>query len=226
MSASNFSKVQRLPPGNSELGRSKITIPKRGEKDFEPLQETARLQEMMLQRSREALFGALIGVRGGNRYAENVAPTVDLLSPSKSISHALVTPECPYPRIIRARGHLLDSMGMSIRHTSQITGETRTFTELLPEEALYLLERGSLQLWYGQGPLDICELEQGVGEWSDEEYGVKGAVELGVMEGFGIFIGMDGLTWERYQVSHPRVLSDCLGLRPAQTTRLHSTASS
>jgi tRNA-splicing endonuclease subunit Sen54 len=29
--------------------------------------ETVNLQELMLQRSREALFGALTGVRGGNR---------------------------------------------------------------------------------------------------------------------------------------------------------------
>ena len=37
------------------------------EKDFEPLAETTNLQEMMLQKSREALFNAMVGVRGGNR---------------------------------------------------------------------------------------------------------------------------------------------------------------
>jgi tRNA-splicing endonuclease subunit Sen54 len=42
-------------------------VPKRGEKDFEPLAETTNLQEMMLQKSREALFNAMVGVRGGNR---------------------------------------------------------------------------------------------------------------------------------------------------------------
>jgi tRNA-splicing endonuclease subunit Sen54 len=47
--------------------RVKLVIPKRGEKDFEPLQETVNLQEMMLQKSREALFDALEGVRGGSR---------------------------------------------------------------------------------------------------------------------------------------------------------------
>jgi len=49
--------------------RAKIIIPKRGEKDFEPLVETVNLQEMMLQKSRETLFDALEGVRGVNRYA-------------------------------------------------------------------------------------------------------------------------------------------------------------
>lgn len=59
------SKVQYAEGGT----RTKIVIPKRGEKDFEPLQETVNLQEMMLQKSREALFNALVGVRGGNRSA-------------------------------------------------------------------------------------------------------------------------------------------------------------
>jgi tRNA-splicing endonuclease subunit Sen54 len=58
--------VQRVPDDPSS-SRSKIVIPKRGEKDFEPLQETARLQEMVLHRSREALFGAMQGTRGGSR---------------------------------------------------------------------------------------------------------------------------------------------------------------
>jgi hypothetical protein len=58
------SKVQHDAAGEP---RPRITIPKRGEKDFEPLAETVNLQEMMLQRSREALFGALQGVRGTNR---------------------------------------------------------------------------------------------------------------------------------------------------------------
>lgn len=61
------SKVQYAEGGT----RTKIVIPKRGEKDFEPLQETVNLQEMMLQKSREALFNALVGVRGGNRSAQS-----------------------------------------------------------------------------------------------------------------------------------------------------------
>lgn len=60
------SKIQHLPTGET-TERVRITVPKRGEKDFEPLAETTNLQEMMLQKSREALFNAMVGVRGGNR---------------------------------------------------------------------------------------------------------------------------------------------------------------
>ena len=62
-----FRKVQHHPAGSGLNPTVKISIPKRGEKDFEPLRETVNLQEMMLQRSREALFGALQGVRGTGR---------------------------------------------------------------------------------------------------------------------------------------------------------------
>lgn len=71
-------KIQRFPAASSNLNldpgnpfnpppAQKIIIPKRGEKDFEPLNETVNLQEMMLKQSREALFEALTGVRGGSR---------------------------------------------------------------------------------------------------------------------------------------------------------------
>lgn len=66
-STNHISKIQLAPSeiiNGAEVQRPKITIPKRGEKDFEPLQETVNLQEMMLQNSRQALFDALQGVRG------------------------------------------------------------------------------------------------------------------------------------------------------------------
>lgn len=105
---------------------------------------------------------------------------------SKSMSHALYSPTSPYPVILVARGHLLDSMGISVRRDK---GKARA--ELLPEEALFLLDRGSLQIWVG--PED--------GEWNEEECGITGAIEMSVSEGFAAFLGKDNLTWERYQVS-------------------------
>ncbi|WWD08997.1 hypothetical protein V865_007112 [Kwoniella europaea PYCC6329] len=185
-------KIQHLPSTSETDGitaRSKIIIPRRGEKDFEPLSETVNLQEMMLQKSREALFNALVGVRGGN---------------SKSIAHAIITPSNPYPKMLITHGHLFDTIGMSIRYSTstkdQEKGKSKGYsqTELLPEEALYLLERGTLQIWVSKDLTDE-EKENGWGEWSEEEYGVKGAIEMSVMDGFGTFIGRDGLSWERYQ---------------------------
>lgn len=103
------------------------------------------------------------------------------------------------------RGHIYDSLGISVRHPPRF-GKKQTYNELLPEEALYLLERGSLQIWVGPEAETETEHVLGVGMWKDEEWGVAGAVEMSVMEGYGVFIGKEGLTWERYQVG----LSSCL----------------
>lgn len=62
-------------------------------------------------------------------------------------------------------------------------------------------ERGTLQLWNGCDPHTQEEADAGVGAWCDEEFGVKGAVEMSLMEAFGAFMGKEGLTWQRYQVS-------------------------
>ncbi|KAK8845542.1 hypothetical protein IAR55_006257 [Kwoniella newhampshirensis] len=182
-------KIQHLPTINDMNGataRVNITIPKRGEKDFEPLQETVNLQDMMLQKSREALFNALLGVRGGH---------------SKSISHAVLTPFNPFPRVLIVHGHHFDSMGITVRYPTVkgSKGKGKTSVELLPEEALYLLERGSLQIWLGKDAEATEDEDEGFGEWCEEDHGVKGAIEMSAMEGFGAFIGREGLTWERYQ---------------------------
>jgi tRNA-splicing endonuclease subunit Sen54 len=49
-----------------------VVIPKRGEKDFEPLNETQTIQEKMLRESRQALFDGLSGVRGTSRYVVRI----------------------------------------------------------------------------------------------------------------------------------------------------------
>ena len=148
---------------------------------------------MMLQRSREALFNALVGVRGGGRWAIDI---IYVLTISRSMSHALVTPGSNHPRLLVPRGHLFDSMGVSIRASKN---GSNARIELLPEEALYLLERGTLQIWVGREAETPEDVQEGIGEWNDEVYGVGGAVEMSVVEGFGTFIGKDGLSWERYQ---------------------------
>jgi tRNA-splicing endonuclease subunit Sen54 len=122
---------------------------------------------------------------------------------SKSISHAVMSPFDPFPRVIVSRGHLWDHMGVPVRSTvvSSAKATNRSSILLLPEEALYLLERGSLQIWFRPN-VDIEEAEGKLveTEWDDEAYGVRNAVEMSVQEGYAKFIGMEGLTWEKYQV--------------------------
>ena len=114
------------------------------------------------------------------------------------MSHALFTPNSIYPKMLITRGHIHDSLGIAVRQPTRFSRQTTV--ELLPEEALYLLERGSLQIWIGSEPETETDYALGVGTWKDEEYGVKGAVEMSVMEGYGCFIGKEGLTWEKYSV--------------------------
>lgn len=159
----------------------------------------------MLRESRQALFDGLSGVRG---------------SSSKHMSHAVFAPEqSPFPQVKVQRGNLFLTLGHSIRPTAeQVQEQIRIKTnlkgkekqvdsvpalqsshELLPEEALYLLERGSMQIWKRYG--STSQTEPGAEEQLNETtHGFDGATEMTVMEGFSTFIGMEGLSMERYQV--------------------------
>lgn len=66
--------------------------------------------------------------------------------------------------------------------------------ELLPEESLYMLERGSMQIWHQ--PPGVPDME-----WDEELHGFRGGWEMSTMEAFSLFLGQEGLTAERYQVS-------------------------
>ncbi|KAJ9104989.1 hypothetical protein QFC20_004429 [Naganishia adeliensis] len=139
-------QVQPHPPAPA-----KIVIPKRGEKDFEPLNETVTIQEKMLPKGK---------------------------------SPASVFPD-----------------------SATTTPPTNTSTmELLPEEALYLLERGTMQIWCHPSAYSpsIKDAQEPGFTWDDDVQGFKGTVEMSVMEGFSRFIGHQGLSLERYQVFAPR----------------------
>lgn len=99
---------------------------------------------------------------------------------------------------------MLDSMGITTRQPGDKKGKGRARNQLLPEEALWLLERGSLQIWVGQETEETADegfTGRRPGQWNEEECGVVGAFEMSVSEGYATFLGKDGLTWERYQVS-------------------------
>lgn len=88
-------------------------------------------------------------------------------------------------------------------NATAMTTTTNTSTmELLPEEALYLLERGSMQIWCAPSAYGGEDVDGDVGfSWDEEVQGFKGMVEMSAMEGFSRFIGQEGLSLERYQVS-------------------------
>ncbi len=158
---------------------------------------------------------------------------------SKTISHALLDEgSSAYPRVKIARGNMLTSMGHTVRGRSAraVAGAApapapaESHVELLPEEALYLLERGSMQAWVRstghsrarrrsgggaardaagaspqeerrvQGPITASNADADADAWDESIQGFPGAVEMSVMQGFAHFIGRDGLTLERYQV--------------------------
>lgn len=65
--------MQQAPSTPFAKAPSRVVIPKRGEKDFEPLNETQTIQEKMLRESRQALFDGLSGVRGTSRYVVRIS---------------------------------------------------------------------------------------------------------------------------------------------------------
>lgn len=143
-------------------------IPRRGEKDFEPSKDTATYQEVQLQESRNALFAAL---SAGTRHHSSKIHNAAVWHPS--LSRASMDP-------LRTKGIHFTIMG---RHEP-----TRKRLELLPEETLYLVERGTLECY--------TERQENLGFAE----GVEGGVPFSVQHAFSEMLGREGLTAERYQV--------------------------
>ncbi|SCZ97201.1 BZ3500_MvSof-1268-A1-R1_Chr4-2g07056 [Microbotryum saponariae] len=153
-------------------------IPKRGEKDFEPVPPSSSLpassdlatlsshQISQLNESRAALFSAL---STGSRHHS-----------SKAYNSFTWDPQLARAALDRDQsfGVHLGSMG---RHSSE-----RKRLELLPEEALYLVERGAIELW-----------TKATGTKQDER-GPR--VPMSVQQAWAELVGADELTIERYQV--------------------------
>lgn len=101
------------------------TLPKRGEKDFEP--DGTGMQQNALAESRNAMYTALDGERKHS---------------AKNQIAATWYAEVGKARVQVARGAHFASIGKA--------DSTGTIW-LYPEEALYLVERGSMEMWYPQG---------------------------------------------------------------------------
>jgi len=83
-------------------------------------------------------------------------------------------------------------MKESLKGKEKAVPALQSSVELLPEEALYLLERGSMTIWQGEDE----------GEFHEEYQGYDKMTEMTALEAFSSFIGMEGLSLERYQVSY------------------------
>ncbi|KAI0647909.1 tRNA-splicing endonuclease subunit sen54 N-term-domain-containing protein [Trametes meyenii] len=154
-------------------------IPKRGEKDFEPnAQGGSGLQRHVLDRSRSAMLDALKGSR-----------TIS----HKSVSHAIWYPQLSRAHVTVSRGIHFATMGHSVARPSandESAQKMQRRLELLPEEALYLVERGAMYCWKPTSlPLPHTE-------HLDDIEGVPMTVQQVYTEA----MGTEDLTFEKYQV--------------------------
>ncbi|EIN12995.1 hypothetical protein PUNSTDRAFT_118619 [Punctularia strigosozonata HHB-11173 SS5] len=154
-------------------------IPKRGEKDHEPAEggETRR-QAFVLERARDAMFTALRATR---------------TTANKNLSYAVWYPKLARAHVTVSRGIHFVSMGHSVAR-GYGEDKARKRIELLPEETIYLVERGALFCWKYQEHLD-----QKIHVQCDSEDALLGA-PMSVQQTFAEMIGREDLTLEKYQV--------------------------
>ncbi|KAI0372307.1 hypothetical protein BV20DRAFT_1112182 [Pilatotrama ljubarskyi] len=161
------------------LNVARPVIPKRGEKDFEPIaQGGSGLQRHVLDRSRSAMLEALKATR-----------TIS----HKTVSHAIWYPQLARAHVTVARGIHFSTMGHSVARApteAENTKKLQKRLELLPEEALYLVERGAMYCWQ---PTDLPLPK--TAHLDDME-----GVPMTVQQAYAEMIGTADLTFEKYQV--------------------------
>ncbi|KAJ3805661.1 hypothetical protein F5876DRAFT_91416 [Lentinula aff. lateritia] len=142
-------------------------IPKRGDKEFEPSKQGGSgLQQHVLQRARNAI---------------------------KSISYGTWHPSLARVSVTVSRGVSIGTIGHSVpRATAMANGTVKTQKrmELLPEEAIYLIERGSLMCWK----------ESAVEYPNDGTFESISGSPMTVQQAYTEMIGKEDLTMDRYQV--------------------------
>ncbi|GAB1522799.1 tRNA-splicing endonuclease subunit sen54 [Rhizoctonia solani] len=167
-------------------GLSRAVIPKRGEKEFEPAAggKTA-LQSHVLNKSRNAMLSALKGSRGAG---------------SKTMSYAVWYPKLGRAHVTVARGTHFSTLGHSaLREPAPGSGSTKAQKrlELMPEETLYLMERGSLFCWKESEISPSMQDEPSL-EFDDCDLSI--GAPMSVQQGFTEMIGVDGLEVQHYLV--------------------------
>ncbi|KAI5835259.1 hypothetical protein K523DRAFT_337279 [Schizophyllum commune Tattone D] len=153
-------------------------IPKRGEKEFEPAEGGGSgLQKHVLERSRNAMFDILRTTR---------------VIANKSMSYAIWHPALARAEVLVAHGVHFSNMGHSApRPYVDEEGVTKIHKrlELLPEEAIYLIERGALFCSIANAPnIKVAGMEDAAGP------------PMTVQQAYTKMIGREGLTLEKFQV--------------------------
>ncbi|PWY68443.1 hypothetical protein BO70DRAFT_366114 [Aspergillus heteromorphus CBS 117.55] len=176
---------------------SQTSLPKRGEKDFEP--NPTLFQADILSASRQAMHNALsyprlhhpkhhvTGVYAPNgptppRSAQTIETTISEESQAKKPATTEVgvpAESCVY--ISAPKGQLFKTIGQADRWNR---------IWLLPEEALYLLERGSLDIRW-----PCSEVGDG-----DEDGTEDSGIPMSLQAAYAAFMGRSGLTSERFSV--------------------------
>ncbi|KAL2830551.1 hypothetical protein BDW59DRAFT_170115 [Aspergillus cavernicola] len=175
---------------------TELSLPKRGEKDFEP--NPTLFQADILSASRQAMHNALsyprlhnpktrvIGVYAPNGPAPPPSPkTLDTIaeaSPTTKpprVSVGVHPDSCVY--VTNPKGQLFKTAGQADRWNR---------VWLLPEEALYLLERGSVDIRW-----PCCTVGDG-----DEDNIEDSGIPMSLQAAYACFIGHGGLTMERFSV--------------------------
>ncbi|KAH9814240.1 hypothetical protein DFH28DRAFT_895417 [Melampsora americana] len=160
-------------------------IPRRGEKDFEPIEAHAGAQSKALAKSREALFTALsAGIRGHSSkdhvrciWGGTNSPS-NQSAPGESTQVLTTNASSKFvPAYVDgiAKGVLFSSIGRWNREKKRL--------DLMPEELLYLIERGTVECWT-----------------EDTEETGHGGLPMSVQWAWTEIIGTGGLTLKRYQV--------------------------
>ncbi|CZT14820.1 related to tRNA-splicing endonuclease subunit [Ramularia collo-cygni] len=161
----------------TSISKEDATIPKRGEKDFEP--HATALQSNTLAASRQAMHNAL-------SYQRVHAPkgyTIGTYHPETNMAYT-TSPRGP---LFAKMGHVRSAKNDPLGHGEDPQRGQRIW--LLPEEVLYLLERGTIDIRWPA--LDGDEVGQGL--------------PMSLQGAYAMFLGdsefhNESLTFERYSV--------------------------
>jgi hypothetical protein len=121
-----------------------------------------------------------------------------------------------------ARGIHFGTMGHSVPRPAPTNelGHVQKRLELLPEEAIYLIERSALFCWK-ENPLLVSN--------DPALHDVDGS-PMSVQQAYTEMIGKEDLTLEKYQVrlpsrQTPQTFNSCLGFRVSKTLRIYGSQS-